>query len=120
VVHSSVVHIFPDLDRTKTTVNAKADIDDDVEYKGSCEESSSEAQRADQEDIDDDSSEEECDQEPADTKAKCIWSVCKIWDHYKGRLENVLPVLLISVQYILKYVKTPGTPTTVMQRTVKL
>ena len=81
--------LLPELDSTKTTGQTITDVVDDADDEGSSEESSLEEENEVQdEDIDRNSLEDEVDPEPDDEKAKCIWSVWKIWDHYKGRLQN--------------------------------
>jgi len=81
--------LLPELDTTKTAGRAITDVDDDVDDEGSSEESSlEEDNEAQDEDIDSNSLEDEVDPESDGEKAKRIWSVCKIWDHYKGRLQN--------------------------------
>ena len=81
--------LLPELDSTKTTGQAITNVDDDSDDEGSSEESSLEEDNEVQdEDIDSNSLDDEVDPEPDDEKAKCIWSVCKIWDHHKGLLQN--------------------------------
>ena len=91
-----------ELEYSKIAVQEKNNEDDSLDYEGSCEELSDDEEFSGdvEEDSEDCSEEEEEDPEPEDERSKCIWHVCKIWHHYKGRLQNDISrvAYLFSVQ----------------------
>lgn len=80
----------PKFQDSKTADQQKNEADDDLDHKGCYKESSDEEEN--NEEIDEDSKilleEEEGVSEQKYEKARCIWHVCKLWDHYKDSLQN--------------------------------